>query len=82
MATACWDFIVANETPLEPAPTLDISSLRATNKKIHQQDIHNHLWMFWGQIRLPSLRYPGAGKHGNSGSDYMFQQGQSPTRSI
>jgi hypothetical protein len=70
MATACWDFIVAKATPLEPAPTLDISSLRGTNMKLHQQLIHNLLWMHWGQFQLPSLRPPGAGKDGDSAVDY------------
>jgi hypothetical protein len=53
MATACWDFIVANATQLEPAPTLDISSLLGTNIEIHQQLIHKRLWMCWGQFQLP-----------------------------
>ena len=70
MATACWDFIVAKATPLEPAPTLDISSLRGTNMEIHQQLIHKPLWMCWGQLQLPSLRPPGAGKDGKITGDY------------
>jgi hypothetical protein len=64
MATACWDFIVANATPLQPAPTLDISSLRGTNMNFYQQFIHKRLWMCWGQFQLPPLPLPGAGKDG------------------
>jgi hypothetical protein len=56
MATACWAFIVAKATSLEPAPTLVISSLQGTNMKIHQQLIHNVLWIRWGQFQRPSLR--------------------------
>jgi hypothetical protein len=48
MATACWAFIVAKSTPLETAPMLDFSSLRATNIKIHPQDIHKVVWTAWG----------------------------------
>jgi hypothetical protein len=79
MATACWDFIVANATPLEPAPTLDISSLLGTNIQFHQQLIHKRLWMCWGQFQLPSLRVFGARKRGFSGLNYMrggFQSGR------
>ena len=71
MATACWDFIVATAIPLEPAPTLVISSLRGTNMKIYQQLIHNLLWMGWGQFPLPSLWPPGVGKGGISSPNYM-----------
>jgi hypothetical protein len=78
MATACWDFIVAKATLLEPAPTLDILSLRGTNMKIHQQLIHNRLWTLWGQFQLPSLRPPGAGKGGNSAWDYTCGSSQCP----
>jgi hypothetical protein len=71
MATACWAFIVATAIALEPAPTLDISSLRGTNMKIYQQFIHKRLWTGWGQFQVPSLRVPGAGKESNSGRNYM-----------
>jgi hypothetical protein len=70
MATACWDFIVANATPLEPAPTLDISSLLGTNIQFHQQLIHKDLWMCWGQFQLPSLRFSGARKSAFSSVNY------------
>jgi hypothetical protein len=78
MATACWCFILATATTLEPAPTLDISSLRGTNMKIHQQLIHNLLWMGWGQFQPPSLRPPSVGKDGISSVNYMRQGCQSP----
>jgi hypothetical protein len=65
MATACWAFIVAKATLLEPAPTLDISSLRGTNMKNHQQLIHNALWIGWGHLQALSLRLPGALKDGS-----------------
>jgi hypothetical protein len=77
MATACWAFIVAKAIPLEPAPTLDISSLRGTNMKIHQQLIHIVLWTGWGQFDVPALRAPGAWKRGISGLDYMQWSSQS-----
>jgi hypothetical protein len=77
MATACWDFIVAIATRLEPAPTLVISSLRGTNMKIHQQLIHNRLWMCWGQFQQPSLRPSSAGKSGKSGLNYTCREDQS-----
>jgi hypothetical protein len=48
MATACWAFIVPKATALEPAPTLDISSLQGTNMKIHPHLIHKLLWICWG----------------------------------
>jgi hypothetical protein len=79
MATACWAFILATATLLEPAPTLDISSLQGTNRKFHQQLIHNSLWIRWGQIQAPSLYPPGAGKGGNSDDDYMRRGCQSPS---
>jgi hypothetical protein len=71
MATACWAFIVAKATSLEPAPSLDISPLRGTNMKIHQQLIHKRLWMGWGQFQVPRLCPPGAGKDSVFGADYM-----------
>jgi hypothetical protein len=71
MATACWAFIVSKATRLEPAPTLDISSLQGTNSKIHQQLIHNRLWILWGQFQVPPLHPPSAGKGRDSRLDYM-----------
>jgi hypothetical protein len=71
MATACWAFILATATLLEPAPTLDISSLQATNMNFHQQLIHNCLWIRWGQFQVPPLCPPGAGKGSSSGTNYM-----------
>jgi hypothetical protein len=71
MATACWAFILATATPLEPAPTLDISSLQGTNMKIHQQLIHNYLWIRWGQNQVSPLCPPGAGKGSNLRVNYM-----------
>jgi hypothetical protein len=82
MATACWAFILATATPLEAAPSLDISSLRGTNMKIHQQLIHNLLWMGWGQFPLPSLLPPGVGKGGISSPNYMRHGCQSPNLPI
>jgi hypothetical protein len=82
MATACWWFIVATAIPLEPAPTLVISSLRGTNMKIYQQLIHNLLWMGWGQFPLPSLSPPGVGKGGISSPNYMRHGCQSPNLPI
>jgi len=48
MATACWAFIVAKSTPLETAPLLDFSPLRAANIKNRPQDIHKSMWTSWG----------------------------------
>jgi hypothetical protein len=73
MATACWRFIVANATPPEPAPMLDISSLQATNKEIHPHLIHKCLWMRWGQFQVPSLYAPDAWKGSASGGNYIRQ---------
>jgi hypothetical protein len=70
MATACWAFIVATATTLEPAPTLDILPLRGTNMEIYQQFIHKRLWTGWGQFQVPSLRVPGARKGSNSSRNY------------
>jgi hypothetical protein len=76
MATACWAFIVATATTLEPAPTLDISSLQGTNMEIYQQFIHNTLWTDWGQLQMPSLRVPCAWKGSNTGCNYMHRNEQ------
>jgi hypothetical protein len=78
MATACWAFILATATLLEPAPTLDISSLQGTNMGIHQQLIHNLLWMGWGQFPLSLLSPPSVGKGGISSQNYMCHGCQSP----
>jgi hypothetical protein len=71
MATACWAFIVATAITLEPAPTLDILSLRGTNMKIYQQFIHKRLWTGWGQFQVPSLRVPGIWKGSRTSHNYM-----------
>jgi len=77
MATACWAFIVAKATALEPAPTLDISSLQGTNMKNHPQFIHKILWIYWGQLEARSLRLPGTRKDAASGIDYIYPGYQS-----
>ena len=71
MATACWAFILAKATLLEPAPIFDILSLRGTNMEIYQQLIHKYLWTSWGLLHVPSLSLPGAGKDRDSGPDYI-----------